>query len=184
MPSCLLIHWLQNFFSKLREHLLPCVRAALRQEAESRLDQSSIRTIESSHHFDGNGRDFVLLDKDLIYHHKLIRFHFTTYDVRRGTDIINPGTSRCNVMFLADQVDGATDSSNLHHFLYARVLGAYHANVIYTRPGMCDYEPRRFDFLWVRWFEVMNPASSGWEASISWTRSVSLLCMKKLHLAL
>jgi len=107
----------------------------------------------------------VLLNKDLIYHHKLIRFHFTTYDVRRGTDIINPGTSRCNVMLLADQVDSATDSSNLHHFLYARVLGAYHANVVYTGPGMRDYEPRRFDFLWVRWFEVVNPASSGWEAS-------------------
>ena len=68
-------------------------------------------------------------------------------------------------MFLADQVDGATDSSNLRHFLYARVLGAYHANVIYTGPGMCDYETRRFDFLWVRWLEVVNPASSGWEAS-------------------
>lgn len=107
----------------------------------------------------------MLLDKDLIYHHKLIRFHFTTYDVRRGTDIINPGTSRCNVMLLADQVDGATDSSNLHHFLYARVLGAYHANVIYTGPGMRDYKLHRFDFLWVRWFEVVNPASSGWEAS-------------------
>jgi hypothetical protein len=68
-------------------------------------------------------------------------------------------------MLLADQVDGATDSSNLHPFLYARALGAYHANVIYTGPGMCDYEPRRFDFLWVRWFEVVKPASSGWEAS-------------------
>ena len=90
----------------------------LMQEAESRPDQSSIKTIKSSHHFDGNGQDFVLLDKDLIYHHKIIHFHFTMYDVQRGTDIINPGTSRCNVMFLADQVDGATDSSNLRHFLY------------------------------------------------------------------
>lgn len=152
----------------MKEHLLPRIQAALRQEAESRPDQSSVRTTSNNEyfrHFDGNERDFVLLNKDLIYHHKLIRFHFTTYDVRRGTDIINPGTSRCNVMLLADQVDDATDSSNLHHFLYARVLGAYHANVIYTGPGIRDYEPRRFDFLWVRWFEVVNPASSGWEAS-------------------
>ena len=164
-PSYLLIYWLQHFSSKLKLHLLSRIQAVLCQEAASRPDQSNIRTTsnnEYSHHFDGNGRDFVFLKKDLVYHHKLIRFHFTTYDVRRGTDIINPGTSRCNVMLLADS---ATDSSNLHHFLYARVLGAYHANVIYTGPGMCDYEPRRFDFLWVRWFEIVNPASSGWEAS-------------------
>ena len=166
--SCLLIHRLQNFSSKLKEHLLPCIQAALHQEAELCLDQSGIRTTSNNEyyrHFDSNGRDFVLLNKDLIYHHKIICFHFTTYDVQRGTEIINPGTSHCNIMLLADKVDSVTNSSNLHRFLYARVLGAYHANVIYTGPGMHDYEARRFDFLWVRWFEVMNPASSGWESS-------------------
>ena len=72
-----------------------------------------------------------------------------TYDVRRGTDIIKPGTSRCNVMLLADQI-ASSDPTKLHHFLYGRILGAYHANVIYTGPGMHDYEARHFDFLWVR----------------------------------
>jgi hypothetical protein len=85
--------------------------------------------------------------------------------VRRGTDIINAGTSRRNVMFLAARVDGTASSSTQHHYLYARVLGAYHANVIYTGPGMRDYEARRFDFLWVRWFEVIDPGSSGWNLS-------------------
>jgi hypothetical protein len=74
--------------------------------------------------------------------------------MRRGTDIINPGTSRCNVMLLSDN---ATDTSYCHHFLYARVLGVYHANVIYTGPGMLDYNARRLDFLWVRWYELMDP---------------------------
>jgi hypothetical protein len=74
-------------------------------------------------------------------------------------DIINAGTSCCNVMLLANDAD---DSSSPHHFLYARVLGAYHTNVIYTGPGMLDHEPCRFNFLWVRWFEVVDPASSGW----------------------
>ena len=54
---------------------------------------------------------------------------------------------------------------NLHHFLYAWVLGAYHVNVIYTGPSMCDFKARHFDFLWVQWFEVVNPGSSGWSAS-------------------
>jgi hypothetical protein len=83
------------------------------------------------------------------------------------TDIVNPGTSRQNVMLLADDAEGSdsVNSSNPHHFLYARVLGIYHVNAIYTGPGMHDFEARRFDFLWVQWFEVVNPGSSGWRTS-------------------
>ena len=62
-------------------------------------------------------------------------------------------------MLLANEADS---SSSSHHFLYARVLGAYHTNVIYTVPGMRDHKSCRFDFLWVRWYEVVDPASSGW----------------------
>lgn len=40
-----------------------------------------------------------------------------------------------------------------HPFLYARVIGIYHVNVIYTGPGMLNYDATRFDFLWVRWYE-------------------------------
>jgi len=156
---------MQNFLPKLREHLLPRIQMALLQEAESLSDLSSVRTESDTgpyHSPDGNACNFVLLKNDCIYHHKLIRFNFTTHDIQRGTDIVNAGTSRCNVMLLADDVGS---SSNLHRFLHARVLGAYHVNVIYTGPGMHDFEARRFDFLWVRWFEVVNPGSSGWSTS-------------------
>ena len=103
------------------------------------------------------------MKNDCIYHHKIIRFHYTTYDVRRGTDIVNAGTSRCNIMLLADR---RAKPSNMHHFLYARVLGSYHANVMYTGPGMHDHVARKVDFLWVRWFEVLNPTSSEWSDSV------------------
>ena len=63
-----------------------------------------------------------------------------------------------NVMLLAD-MDGAGDSSTTHHFLYGHVLGAYHANIIYTGPGMHDFEACWLDFLWVRWYEVVNALS-------------------------
>lgn len=66
-------------------------------------------------------------------------------------------------MLLADDAEGSPISSN--HFLYAQVLGGYHVNVIYTGPGMRDFEARRFDFLWVRWFEIVNPGSSTRSAS-------------------
>ena len=143
---------LQNYVSKLSEHLLPRVQAQHQREAESLPTQNATGSL------DGN---LLFLKNDCIYHHKRIQFHYTTYDVRRGTDVINAGTSRCNVMLLSNDADG----SSSHHFLYARVLGAYHTNVIYTGPGMRDHIPRRFDFLWVRWFEVVDPASSGWSNS-------------------
>ena len=84
--------------------------------------------------------------------------HFTTYDVQHGNDIINPGTSHCNIMLLADDAKGSLISS---HFLDAQVLGGYHVNVIYTGPGMHDFEAHCFDFLWVQWYEIVNPGSSG-----------------------
>jgi hypothetical protein len=158
----------------LREHLLPRIRTALLQDAESHLQNSSTGPATSetnprpvfSFSVDGSATDFVFFKNDSIYHHKLLRFHYTTYDVRRGTDIVNAGTSRHNVMLLADDnADGLTGSSNSHPFLYARVLGAYHANVLYTGPGMQNHEAQRFDFLWVRWYELVNPASSGWSSS-------------------
>jgi hypothetical protein len=160
----------QDFLPKLREHLLPRIQTVLLQEAESLSGPSSIRTSLDNAPFqssDGNVCNYVFLKHDCIYHHKLIRFHFTTYDIQRGTDIVNPGTSRRNVMLLADDVEGSgsVNSSNPHHFLYARVLGVYHVNAIYTGPGMRDFEARRFDFLWVQWFEVVNPGSSGWRTS-------------------
>ena len=159
---------MQNFLPKLREHLLPRIQAVLFQEATSLSELSSVGTGSDTgpfHSPDGSAPNSVFFKNDCIYHHKLVRFHFTTYDVQRGTDIVNSGTSHCNVMLLADDAEGSVISSNPHHFLYARVIGGYHANVIYTGPGMCDFEARRFDFLWVRWFEVVNPGSAGWSAS-------------------
>jgi hypothetical protein len=46
-----------------------------------------------------------------------------------------------------------------HQYIYAHVLGIFHVNVIYARPGMRDYQARRMDFLWVRWFEGVDDIS-------------------------
>jgi hypothetical protein len=108
--------------------------------------------------------EFVFFNHDSIYQHKVIRFNFTTYDIRRGTDIVKPGGSRCNIMLLADSTNGSSPSDS-HPFLYASVLGAYHANVIYTGPGMRDYKARPLHFLWVRWYEVADNGSLGWKDS-------------------
>ncbi|EGN99376.1 hypothetical protein SERLA73DRAFT_28488, partial [Serpula lacrymans var. lacrymans S7.3] len=56
-------------------------------------------------------------------------FNYTTYDVHRVQDIINPRTSHCNVMLLSPCDDTGTQS---HPFCYVRVLGIYHANIVYV----------------------------------------------------
>jgi hypothetical protein len=133
----------------------------LRREAISLSELGTASNTGATPIFDSNACASIFFQKDRIYQHSLTRFHFTTYDVRRGTDLINPGTSRHNIMLLADHADG---SSSIHPFLHARVLGAYDANVIYIGPGMRNYQARRLDFLWVRWYEVLDPASSGWRS--------------------
>ncbi|KAG2347120.1 hypothetical protein BDR05DRAFT_945499 [Suillus weaverae] len=86
-----------------------------------------------------NDINTVILKDDQMYCHNITRFNYTTYDVRRAQDIINPRTSHCNVMVL----QAANDVGHLgHKFIYSKVLGIFHVNVIYTGSGMYS-----FDFL-------------------------------------
>jgi hypothetical protein len=57
---------------------------------------------------------------------------------------------------------GDVGSTSDHPFRYARVLRVYHANVVYVGPGMTDYQPRRLEFLWVRWYRTVDTHQSGW----------------------
>lgn len=115
--------------------------------------------------------NYVVVKSDRIFKHKLARFYYTTYDVRRSEDVINPRTSHCDVMLLADPEPNDTssiDAADTHPFLYGRVIGIYHANVVYVGPGAKNYEPMRFDFLHVRWFQLdivdlTSNHSSEWE---------------------
>lgn len=145
----------KNFYAKLREHLLPRVQTALQKEVKS-CSELNMPPNSFPIGLDKTMYDFVFFKNDSIYQHKIIRFNFTTYDVRRRTDVVKPGGSRCNIMLLADCITNNSGPSDLHPFLYASVLGAYHANVIYTGPGMQDYKARLFNFLWVRWYEVVD----------------------------
>lgn len=104
---------------------------------------------------DSNNHKFVFFKGDRIYAHRVIHFNYTTYDIRRAQDVVNPGTSHCNIMLLRTPTSDRADetSTHRHPFLYGRVIGIYHANIVYTGPGMRNYNPTRFDFLWVRWYQ-------------------------------
>jgi len=97
----------------------------------------------------------VVLKDERIYRHNLFHINYTTYDVSRAQETVNPHTDHCDVMLLSRQ-------PSAHPFCYARVLGIYHTNAIYIGPGLRDYQSRRIEFLWVQWFEVLN-RSAGWD---------------------
>ena len=79
---------------KLKDHILLQIQEMLHQEAsqsnvDGNLPQLGLSMIQG--HDAGHG--LVLFNNDHMYHHNLARF--TTYDVRRSQDVINPGTSHC-----------------------------------------------------------------------------------------
>lgn len=104
--------------------------------------------------------NLIFFKNDLVYRHNVLTINYTTYDVRRAQDSINPRTEHCDIMLLADDT--------CHQYRYARVLGIYHANVIYSgrgSGGQVDHRSRRMEFLWVRWFENIHDTSvqHGWQ---------------------
>ncbi|KAG1823079.1 hypothetical protein DFJ58DRAFT_738932 [Suillus subalutaceus] len=74
----------------------------------------------------------------------MLRVNYTTYDLRRAQDSLNPRT-HADIMVLA------RDQEDSHPYWYARVIGVFHVNTRYMRPG-AHPSIKRVDFLWVRWF--------------------------------
>jgi hypothetical protein len=146
---------MQNFVPNLNLHLAPRIQERLQQLKQSSNSDFKLNLLER--HIQQKGLDSILIKDNRLFLHKVVRFYYTTYDIRRSEDIVNPRTSHCDIMLLATpENDGVGALPPSHPFTYARVLGIYHVNVIYTGPGMVDYEAMRFDFLFVRWFELQD----------------------------
>lgn len=163
---CELNKYYQNFLPKLKAHLLPRVKAALEKELHSDgpsrnmdIPIGSTHTTSALIEDDIEGLDQLYFKNDRIYKHRLIRINYTTYDIRRAEHVVNPRTSHSCIMVLADHTAdvNAQEHQAKDPFWYGRVLGIYHANMIYMGPGMRDYRPRTFNFLWVRWFRNVDP---------------------------
>jgi hypothetical protein len=96
-----------------------------------------------------------------------MRINYTTYDVRRAQDTINPNTDHRDIMLLSPQsfTGDNSESAQGHQYRYARALGIYHANVIYMIQNC--YHLRRMEFLLVRYFDTVEnlPVQAGWSAA-------------------
>jgi len=134
---------LQNFLPALKGHLLDrCPSTRTSQETTGSTTDTR--------------PGYILLQHDRLYRHNIMRINYTTYDVRRAQDVINPNTSHCNVMILNEK--GSSP------YAYAKVLGVYHINAFYAgHNGLSECRPRRMEFLWVRWYHNVE-VESGWNA--------------------
>jgi hypothetical protein len=142
----------QDFWTKLKRHILS--RFQTQQVKIGHLSGIYVEPVSLE-------LDRLFFKKDCMYRHNTMRINYTTYDVRRDQDVINPNTDHCDVMLLSE-TEGTV---RRHQYTYARVLGIYHVNAFYLGPGIPDNQPRRIEFLWVRRFENMDdrPVQDCWD---------------------
>ncbi|KAJ3531757.1 hypothetical protein NMY22_g8020 [Coprinellus aureogranulatus] len=135
---------LQKFFAKLKAHLLPRIREALLGEARAdpQTYAYALPVLEELVDEDLStaanllDRDRVFIDKDRLYRHEILNVHFTSYEGRRERDILNPNTSRREFMCLREDCDASPKAPILLRTSFGKT--------------------RRFDVLWVRWFEELE----------------------------
>lgn len=143
---------------------MPRIIDAMKTEYRQAGDTESLAELEVAAASTSNLDWMVFKPNGRIYEHKVMLINFTTGDVRRDQDVITPSGAGRNVMMLAD--NSAQDAGSTQRYCYARVLGIYHAYVLYMGPGFKNqYRYCRVDFLWVRWYQRAGLRSGG-----SWSR--------------
>jgi hypothetical protein len=105
-------------------------------------------------------RNDVIIQDNRLYIHRTLRVNYTSYDLRRQQDIINPA-SKPDVMVLSCE-----DGEDVHPFWYARVVKIFHLFVHHhgsaPQTEHTPIESQRMDVLWVRWFGLDTDARGGW----------------------
>src|SRR5437762_13860141 len=79
--------------------------------------------------FTDDDRRTITFHNNRLYRHKALRVNYTTYDVRRSQDSMNPRT-HADVMVFSHEDEAEDD----HPYWYARITGVFHAEVRHTGP--------------------------------------------------
>jgi hypothetical protein len=102
----------------------------------------------------------IVIDWDRILSHLTMRVNYTTYDLRRDSQLVT--IKRSPDIMLTNLNDEETESGDPHAFQYARVIGIYHAMVSVITAGRLGPK-QRVEFLHVRYFERDHSWASGWK---------------------
>ena len=125
---------LKNFLPKLQDHLLGRLMG---REFDGDMHEE----------FTDSDRNSIRFLSGKIYSVQTCRIYYTSYDLQRQCDTINPCTHP-DIMLRSPITEAGTEA-----YWYARVIGIYHANVWAENPAIPGGKiARRMDFLWVRWF--------------------------------
>ncbi|KAG9085484.1 hypothetical protein FS749_004381 [Ceratobasidium sp. UAMH 11750] len=89
-----------------------------------------------------------------MYRHKTLHINYTSYNILQQQDVLNAGTPNCFVMLPAE----TNGEPGAHPFVYAKVLGVYHAKIVYG-----GHLPQRMDFVHVRWLYYNYEQPGGWD---------------------
>jgi hypothetical protein len=105
------------------------------------------------HTFTDEERNTVIIPDNTIYLVQTMQVHYTTYDMRREYDTINPRTHG-DVMVLSGE------STPSHPYWYARVMGIYHLDT-WLQAGGEQTEKQHLEVLHVRWLAPLISHRSG-----------------------
>jgi hypothetical protein len=140
VPYGLADHSHQNFIPRLKDHIL------------YRLQKLDISYCD--HTFTDDERNSVIIPNNTVYSVQTLQVHYTTYDLRREYDTVNPRT-HADVMVLSGEIMPG------HPYWYARVLGIYHMET-WLDDGLGGQPAKHhLEFLWVRWLAPLKNHQSG-----------------------
>jgi len=105
----------------------------------------------------------VRILNDRIYGHKVLRVNYTTYDMRRAQDSINPRTHP-DIMVLSSEDEELRSDSEPCPYWYSWVIGIYHVEVKHDSPNTVTSDVQHMEFLWVRWFGQDPDYEASWRA--------------------
>ena len=126
---------IKNFIPWLKDHLLGCLYDQPYdgdQEPYSDQDWMSVHIVDNQ-----------------VYSSQLLRVNYTTYNIRRDQDSVNPHT-HSDVM-----VSSHEDDPQAHPYWYAQVLGVFHLRVLHLNPSAMNRLVQHMEVLWVWWFGLV-----------------------------
>ena len=93
-----------------------------------------------------NNLRFVNLTR--VIESRILRINYTSYDIWREQDVLRPSRN-CPIMTFSRE-----DDPTGHPYWYARVLRAFHIDVLHVGPNARCHSPQTMEVLWVHWLGV------------------------------